>query len=57
MTTLTRKLGGTELEVGAIGLGCWAIGGPFLLDGKQDGWGRWTTTSPSARSTAPSIWA
>ena len=22
-----------------IGVGCWAIGGPFLLDGKPDGWG------------------
>ncbi|HEY9010307.1 MAG TPA: aldo/keto reductase [Devosia sp.] len=22
-----------------IGMGCWAIGGPFQMDGKQDGWG------------------
>jgi aryl-alcohol dehydrogenase-like predicted oxidoreductase len=22
-----------------MGLGCWAIGGPFLLDGRADGWG------------------
>jgi aryl-alcohol dehydrogenase-like predicted oxidoreductase len=22
-----------------MGLGCWAIGGPFLMDGKPDGWG------------------
>ncbi|MEQ4724250.1 aldo/keto reductase [Nonomuraea sp. B19D2] len=39
MTILTRKLGQTGLEVSAIGLGCWAIGGPFLLRGMQDGWG------------------
>ncbi|HEX6684057.1 MAG TPA: aldo/keto reductase [Candidatus Limnocylindrales bacterium] len=23
-----------------IGLGCWAIGGPFLFEGKPDGWGQ-----------------
>jgi len=22
-----------------VGVGCWAIGGPFLLDGRPDGWG------------------
>ncbi|MDP5274827.1 aldo/keto reductase [Chengkuizengella axinellae] len=36
---LKRTLGKSEIEVSALGLGCWAIGGPFLLDGKQDGWG------------------
>ncbi len=39
MTTATRRLGRTGPAVGAIGLGCWAIGGPFLLDGRPDGWG------------------
>lgn len=35
-----RKLGRSDIEVGAIGLGGWAIGGHFLLDGKPDGWGQ-----------------
>ena len=35
----TRTLGRSGLEVSAIGLGCWAIGGPFWLDGKPVGWG------------------
>jgi aryl-alcohol dehydrogenase-like predicted oxidoreductase len=38
VTTSTRELGGLR-HVSAVGLGCWAIGGPFLLDGKPDGWG------------------
>jgi aryl-alcohol dehydrogenase-like predicted oxidoreductase len=27
-------------KVSAMGLGCWAIGGQFWLDGKADGWGQ-----------------
>jgi aryl-alcohol dehydrogenase-like predicted oxidoreductase len=35
-----RELGSTGVEVGAIGLGCWAIGGPFWsAEGKPLGWG------------------
>jgi aryl-alcohol dehydrogenase-like predicted oxidoreductase len=34
-----RMLGRGGIEVSALGLGCWAIGGPFLLDGRADGWG------------------
>lgn len=37
--TLPRKLGRSGIHATAIGLGCWAIGGPFTLDGKPDGWG------------------
>ncbi len=34
-----RMLGRGGIEVSALGLGCWAIGGPFLLDGRPDSWG------------------
>jgi aryl-alcohol dehydrogenase-like predicted oxidoreductase len=36
---MRRLLGRSGIEVSAMGLGCWAIGGPFLLDGRPDGWG------------------
>ncbi len=39
MSKFNRVLGKSEIEVSAMGLGCWAIGGHFLLDGKADGWG------------------
>ncbi len=35
----TRTLGRSGIEVSALGLGCWAIGGPFILNGLPDGWG------------------
>ena len=34
-----RTLGRTGIKVSALGLGCWAIGGPFIYNGLQDGWG------------------
>ena len=34
-----RNLGGSNLVVSPLGLGCWAIGGPFTMFGQQDGWG------------------
>jgi aryl-alcohol dehydrogenase-like predicted oxidoreductase len=36
---MTRPLGRSGVEVSALGLGCWAIGGPFSMFGKPDGWG------------------
>jgi aryl-alcohol dehydrogenase-like predicted oxidoreductase len=37
--TTERTLGRSGIAVSGMGLGCWAIGGPFWLDGKPDGWG------------------
>jgi aryl-alcohol dehydrogenase-like predicted oxidoreductase len=34
-----RLLGRSGIEVSALGLGCWAIGGPFWRDGEPVGWG------------------
>ena len=35
-----KQLGGSGIFVSPLGLGCWAIGGPFMMDGHQDGWGQ-----------------
>jgi aryl-alcohol dehydrogenase-like predicted oxidoreductase len=32
-----RRLGRTGIEVSEIGVGAWQLGGPLILDGKQDG--------------------
>jgi|HigsolmetaAR203D_1030402.scaffolds.fasta_scaffold06951_3 aryl-alcohol dehydrogenase-like predicted oxidoreductase len=34
-----KRLGPTDIEVSAVGFGCWPIGGQFLLDGHPDGYG------------------
>lgn len=36
----TRVLGRSEIEVSALGMGCWAIGGPFWKNGEPVGWGK-----------------
>ena len=34
----TRTLGRSGIEVSALGLGCWAIGGPWTFNGSPGGW-------------------
>ena len=36
---MKRQIGRSGIEVSAIGMGCWAIGGPFSGHGAQVGWG------------------
>ena len=39
--TFARRLGRSGIKVSAMGLGCWAIGGPFTNEfGKPVGWGQ-----------------
>jgi aryl-alcohol dehydrogenase-like predicted oxidoreductase len=35
-----RTLGRSGMEISAMGLGCWAIGGPFWKNGQPVGWGQ-----------------
>ena len=37
---MKRLLGRSGIEVSALGMGCWAIGGPFTNQGKPCGWGQ-----------------
>lgn len=37
--TFTRKLGRSDIEVSALGMGCWAIGGSFWSGETAQGWG------------------
>ncbi len=36
----SKTLGNSGLQVSAVGLGTWAIGGEWLFDGNQAGWGK-----------------
>jgi aryl-alcohol dehydrogenase-like predicted oxidoreductase len=36
---MKRTLGRSGIEVSAVGMGCWAIGGPWAMMGAQAGWG------------------
>jgi aryl-alcohol dehydrogenase-like predicted oxidoreductase len=44
-----RRLGRSDLVVSAMGLGCWAIGGPWTYQGAPAGWGK-VDDSDSIRS-------
>ena len=35
----TRTLGRSRIEISAMGMGCWAIGGPFWRGDQPVGWG------------------
>ena len=37
---LKRRLGRSNLDVSAMGLGCWAMGGPWTYDNEPAGWGQ-----------------
>ncbi len=39
-TQFTRTLGRSGIEVSPMGLGCWAIGGPFWSGDEPHGWGQ-----------------
>jgi aryl-alcohol dehydrogenase-like predicted oxidoreductase len=36
---MKRTLGRSGIEASAVGMGCWAIGGPWTMMGAQAGWG------------------
>lgn len=39
-TTFCRELGRSGIQVSALGMGCWAIGGPFWAGETPVGWGK-----------------
>ena len=39
-TTFYRELGRSGIQVTALGMGCWAIGGPFWTGETPVGWGK-----------------
>lgn len=36
---MKRELGQSGVEISALGMGCWAIGGPHNRGGNPVGWG------------------
>jgi len=38
-SAFTRRLGRSDIQISAMGLGCWAIGGPFWSGDTPVGWG------------------
>ena len=38
-TTETRSLGAQGRQLAAVGVGTWALGGPYTFDGRDAGWG------------------
>ena len=39
-TNFTRTLGRSGIKVSPLGMGCWAIGGPWLFNGSPAGWSK-----------------
>ena len=37
---LSRPLGYSGIKVSALGMGCWAIGGPWTMVDRPAGWGK-----------------
>ena len=50
-TSFTRRLGRSEIEVSALGMGCWAIGGPWTFNGAPAGWS--SVDDAESRACAP----
>ncbi len=49
-SAMTRTLGQSGIEVSALGLGCWAIGGVWNFQGAPGGWSRVDDTDRSVDS-------
>ena len=50
-TIETRSLGAGGRQLSAVGIGTWALGGPFTFDGRDAGWGEVDDARASARCT------
>jgi aryl-alcohol dehydrogenase-like predicted oxidoreductase len=54
MAGYQRRLGRSDLKVGPLGLGCWAMGGPWTYLGSPGGWGE-IDDDESVRAIATAI--